>query len=162
MMATPQDLEDFALGFSLTEGIVARRTRSASFEISRRTTGIELRMWLSEPTGAAPQRRAGGISPARPAAGSAASRASPRRCARRPVARRRRFTPRRDHARALEALRAAQALNRETRAVHAAAFWQPRRGLVALREDVGRHNALDKLVGALARGGIPARAGSSC
>jgi FdhD protein len=153
MMATPQNLEDFAVGFSLTEGVVASATDIRQLEVVEHDTGAELRMWLAEPRAAAlSQRRrylAGptgcglcGIDSL-----NEAVRALPR------VTDHATFTPA-EIMQALEALSPRQELNRQTRAVHAAAFWHPDSGLVAVREDVGRHNALDKLAGALARGAL--------
>src|SRR3979490_2546483 len=49
MMATPQDLEDFAVGFSLSEGVIASPTDITSLDIMRFDDGVELRMWLSRP-----------------------------------------------------------------------------------------------------------------
>jgi FdhD protein len=150
MMGTPQDLEDFAIGFSLSEGIIQSPTDLDSLDIVPLDDGIELRMWL-------PQSKADRLSERR------RHIAGPTGCglcgidsiveAVRPaaiIASGGSFSPH-DIATAMQSLAPLQAINIETRAVHAAAFWTPARGIVALREDVGRHNALDKLAGALAQ-----------
>ena len=150
MMATPQDLEDFAVGFSLTEGVISSRDAIDSVEIIEGDVGIELRIWLKAPHAAEFQGRR------RKMAGPTgcglcgieslveAMRLPPK------VQKGLVITPDQIMT-AIDSLFPLQVLNQETRAVHAAGFWDPARGLVAVREDVGRHNALDKLAGALAR-----------
>jgi FdhD protein len=153
MLATPADLEDFALGFSLTEGVVRNAAEIEELTIVPADEGIELRMWLAPERVDAitlRQRRLAGPSGCGLCGLESladAIRTLPR------ITSAVHFDPSSIHA-AMAALPPAQKLNQQTHAVHAAAFWHPQRGLVALREDVGRHNALDKLAGALARDGV--------
>jgi FdhD protein len=158
MMATPQDLEDFALGFSLTEGIVSFIDEVERLEIIEDDLGIELRMRLAEPRITAYNRRrrylAGPTGCGLCGIETLAEAVRPPKS----VSIGRVVAPE-EIIRAVNALAPAQAINRETRATHAAAFWSPNIGLAMLREDVARHNALDKLGGALARKNIAARNG---
>ena len=158
MMATPQDLEDFAVGFSLTEGVISSLDAIESIDIVEEAMGVELRIWLKsrEATEFLGRRR----KLAGPTGCGLCGVESLTEAMRPPptVGEGRVLAPG-DIMNAVDALLPLQALNQETRAVHAAGFWQPERGLLALREDVGRHNALDKLAGALARGGVSARDG---
>src|ERR1700737_3016139 len=61
MMATPQDLEDFAVGFSLSEGVINSSADIDSLDIVRLDDGVELRMWLSKPKADRLQERRRGI-----------------------------------------------------------------------------------------------------
>jgi len=157
MMATPSDLEDFAVGFSLTEGLVDAPDQIRTLDIVPGEQGIELRMFLATNQAETLRRRrryragptgcglcgieslAEALRPLRPLKSALRVRAASIRAA-------------------LHDFDAHQPLNRQAHAIHAAAFCQPGHGLI-LREDIGRHNALDKLAGALARGGIAAEDG---
>jgi FdhD protein len=148
MMATPADLSDFAFGFSLAEQIVARPDEIESLEIVVIDGGIELRMDL------VPERQAGLARRQRrivgPGGCGLCGMDSLAEALRPPpvVTTGTTFTAHEIQS-AMASMPAAQQLNTLTRAVHAAGFWTPAHGLVALREDVGRHNALDKLLGAI-------------
>jgi FdhD protein len=150
MMGTPQDLRDFAVGFSLSEGVVQSPDDILSLDIVELDDGIELRMWLAPSKAELVNERrrhiAGPTGCGICGIDSIAEAVRPAAV----VAKGRSFSPREIMA-AMAGIAPHQQINLETRAVHAAAFWAPARGMIALREDVGRHNALDKLAGALAQ-----------
>jgi FdhD protein len=159
MMATPTDLEDLAVGFSLTEGAVSHGSEILDVEISESAHGIRLAI---EVTG----RRIHALKEHRR---NLAGRTGCGLCgteslehvvrAIAPVGSTATFDPA-ALARALAEMEVAQPLRAMTGATHAAA-WIGRDGHMAvLREDVGRHNALDKLIGALARERVDASTGA--
>jgi len=158
MMATPADLPDFARGFALTEGLADSLTEIEEVEILAEPQGIEARLWLTEAAaGRIEARRRRSVGPVGCGLCGIESLAE----ALRPLPR----VPAgigitaADVAAAMAELAAAQSLHDLTRAVHGAGFWRPGEALIA-REDVGRHNALDKLAGALALAGIDAASGA--
>jgi len=157
MMATPRDLADFGVGFSLSEGIVSSADEIADIDVMPLDAGIDIRIWLRADAAEALHTRrrrvlgASGCGMCGMESLAEANRSMPR------VPEGRRFAPE-TVARAMAALAPAQALNAATHAVHAAGFWQEGAPLL-LREDVGRHNALDKLIGAMARDGRDAARG---
>lgn len=152
MMATPGDLEDFAYGFSLTEGIIEEAAEIRGVEVEAAEGGLRLLVDL------APGRLREHLARKRAISGrtgcgvcgiedlDALPRAIPRPAPLLTLA-----VP--AIARALTVMEAEQRLGATTRAVHAAAWARLDGTLLAVREDVGRHNALDKLIGALLRAG---------
>ncbi len=154
MMATPDDLEDFAFGFSLSEHVITGPDEIERLEIVEHGAGIEARIWLAEDRARAmiARRRqiAGPVGCGLCGIDSLEEALHPVSPLPAPGEDRFQLEPATVIA-AMAALRCRQPLHDRTRAVHAAGFLRPGAGVTAVREDVGRHNALDKLIGALAR-----------
>jgi len=162
MMTTPADLEDFARGFALTEGKIDNVLDIADIEVREVFEGIVVDVRTTG--GATESSRRGDTSEARELPG----RSGCGICGSReledvvrhpaPVTGGPSLTVDAIE-RALEGLRAQQPINAFTGSVHAAAWALPDGNIVAVREDVGRHNALDKLIGGMLAGGTDPRAG---
>lgn len=158
MMASPADLEDLAIGFSLTESIVHDTGGIERLEIVRHSRGIEVQMQVGEAVAARLAARRRGLN-VRTGCGVCGVESIDEVL--RPVVPITSDQPIGAAAlwAAASALESRQPLNAETRAVHAAAFCRADGTVVHAREDVGRHNALDKVIGALARSGATASDG---
>ena len=158
MMATPQDLEDFVLGFSLTEELIRTPADLIDVRVERFSQGIEIHATISTDCEAVVASRTRKLT-GRTGCGICGSDSI--------AGVLKTIHPVHDGppvdpaviAKALDALAARQDLNHAAGAVHAAG-WATRDGEVELsREDVGRHNALDKLIGAALRQGIDPASG---
>lgn len=159
MMASPADLVDFAVGFSLTEGIISTRAEIRSIEVIEAGAGFDVQLDLLDANADALRARR------RHMAGPVGCGL----CGIESIEQAVRVVPELsgvevavegdDIIAAMKALNEAQSLNRETRAVHGAGFYNPQKGLLAVREDVGRHNALDKLAGAVINADLSPDAG---
>jgi len=153
MMGTPADLEDFAVGFSLTEGIVTSMAEIEEITVVDEGRGLDVQVRLAEDKEDALRARR------RHMAGPVGCGL----CGIESIEQAVRVVPdvsaislllsSSDVTEAVAALNGAQPLHAQTHAVHGAGFWLPGSGLLAVREDVGRHNALDKLAGAVIRQG---------
>jgi len=149
MLASPSDLDDFALGFSLTEGIIESPREMRDLEIAVTDKGVVVQMTIASERFETLKDRRRSMA-GRTGCGLCGAegldqvvRLLPR------VSATTRFTPDAIQ-RAAGELGGWQTLQRETGATHAAAWFDGAGKIKALREDVGRHNALDKLIGALA------------
>jgi FdhD protein len=158
VMGTPADLEDLAVGFSLTEGVVEDPRAVERVEVIHASHGIEIQVQISSTDAERLLDRARGM----------VSRTGCGLCGIETIHEAIRIPATLAHTldisrdalwRAGEALSHEQTLNNVTSTVHAAAWANVFGELQLVREDVGRHNALDKVLGAMARGGMPAHDG---
>lgn len=160
MMASPGDLDDFALGFSLTEGVISSPDEITAIAVEDTGDGIDLQISLKDEAGArfSARRRhlAGPVGCGLCGIESIEEALSPVK----DVSKISLMLSPEDIALAVTLLAKQQELHAQTGAVHAAGFYIPGKGIVAVREDVGRHNALDKLAGALTKAGTDGASGA--
>ena len=161
MMASPADLEDFALGFSLTEGIISSPDEVDAVEVIEDAgAGIDIQIRLKDSANtrfeARRRRLAGPVG-----CGLCGIESIDEAMRQVPTVGKSTLTlSSREIIEAVRLLSKQQPFHAQTGAVHAAGFYLPGRGIVAAREDVGRHNALDKLAGGLALSGIAGAQGA--
>jgi FdhD protein len=158
MLATPNDIADFALGFSLTEGILQSPSELYDVDVVELSNGIEARLEIATERFVTLKDRRRNLT-GRTGCGLCGVEsldAAVRNPA--PVDDGLRVTPEAIHI-ALNNLSDLQEVHKKTGAAHAAAFATPDGAVMFAREDVGRHNALDKLLGALARNKIDPKSG---
>lgn len=158
MLATPNDIADFALGFSLTEGILQSPSELYDVDVVELTNGIEARLEIATERFVTLKDRRRNLT-GRTGCGLCGVEsldAAVRNPA--PVDDGLRVAPEAIH-KALDNLSELQIVHKKTGAAHAAAFALPDGTVVHAREDVGRHNALDKLLGALAKDKIDPKSG---
>lgn len=152
MMVTPSDLEDFAIGFALTEAIVDDAAAIEQVSLSTETDGLVAALAISEAALADGIERGRGLAGRSGCGVCGVTALGDAVRAPKPVPARPPVAPEAIAA-AFAQLSRHQPLNRVTHSVHAAALAAPDGTIIAAREDVGRHNALDKLIGSLARAG---------
>jgi len=160
MMATPLHLEDFALGFALSEGLIDQASQLYGVEVIQQAQGIELQIDIAAQCEVRLKERKRSMA-GRTGCGLCGTDSLDQvklKLSQAPKVQLDVQTMQRAHA----GLRALQPLKLQTGATHAAA-WSDMNGVIqTVREDVGRHNALDKLIGAMSKAGIHATQGFIC
>ncbi|HHG91203.1 MAG TPA: formate dehydrogenase accessory sulfurtransferase FdhD [Devosia sp.] len=157
MMLSPADIEDFAIGFSLTEGIISTPEEISDVRIEQVADGIMVNVIVPEEAVKLSETRMRSV-PGRSSCGLCGAQSLEAAMPRPPIASG--LVPTPEMAlKALAGLAAKQSINKQNFSMHAAALCSTRGEILLLREDVGRHNALDKLCGAMARAGLSSKDG---
>jgi FdhD protein len=158
MLATPTNLEEFALGFSITEGIIKSPQELLSARVYNRSNGIEVQIKIPENRFQCMADKGRNLT-GRTGCGLCGA-STLQQAIRQPAPVNNGLTlSAKDLISALAEIKQRQKLNQLTGSVHAAAWAVPGQGILDIREDVGRHNALDKLIGFLLRTGKDLSAG---